>query len=250
MTDRRTGFFARLSGLFRGMMSGWMRDREEDNPRAVYENAIAERVKQYRQLKDAVAGILYMRNKLEAELCDRREELARTLEDIRRAVRRGDDEVGLALIQRKQALIGEIDRAEGEFVGLKNEAEEAKGNLVRFREEIRSLEHEKGQTLARIANASARRRIKNAIDGLSVDADMRALENVRTHVAKLNTENDLDKELGIADDVSQRIKAIRQEAHDDASRRELEELKREMGSMTISAEATEVRVPTPASAAN
>ena len=46
----------------------WMRDREEDNPRAVYENAIQERVTQYRELKEAVAGILYMRNKLEAEL--------------------------------------------------------------------------------------------------------------------------------------------------------------------------------------
>lgn len=237
---RRPGFFARLSGLMRGLMSGWMRDREEDNPRAVYENAIGERVKQYRQLKDAVAGILYMRNKLEAELSERRGELARTLEDIRRAVRKGDDEVGMALIQRKTALVAEIERAEGEYTSLKNEAEEAKGNLVRFREEIRSLEREKGQTLARIANASARRRIRNAIDGLSVDADMKALENVRTHVAKLATENDLDKELGIANDVSERIKAIRQEATDDGARRELEELKREMGHMTIPAEATEV----------
>ena len=169
MTDRPRGFFARLTGLFRGMMSGWMRDREEDNPRAVYENAISERVRQYRQLKDAVAGILYMRNKLEAELADRREELARTLEDMRRAVRRGDDEAGLALIQRKQALMAEIERAENDYTGLKGEAEEAKGNLVRFREEIRSLEREKGQTLARIANASARRRIKAAIDGRGYD---------------------------------------------------------------------------------
>ena len=237
----RPGFFARLSGLIRGLLTGWMRDREEDNPRAVYENAIGERVKQYRQLKDAVAGILYMRNKLEAELSERRAELARTLEDIRRAVRRGDDEVGMALIQRKQALVAEIERAEADYTGLKSEAEEAKGNLVRFREEIRSLEREKGQTLARIANASARRRIRNAIDGLSVDADMRALENVRTHVAKLATENELDKELGIAEDVSERIRAIRQEATDDGARRELEELKREMGQMTIQAEATEVK---------
>ena len=241
MTDRRPGLIARFTGLVRGLLTGWMRDREEDNPRAVYENAISERVRQYRQLKDAVAGILYMRNKLEGELQERRQELARTLEDIRRAVRRGDDEVGLALIQRKAALVAEIERAENDYDGLKNEAEEAKGNLVRFREEIRSLEREKGQTLARIANASARRRIKNAIDGLSVDADMRALENVRAHVAKLTTESDLDKELGIADEVSQRIAAIRQEATDDAARRELDELKREMGQMTIPVQATEVK---------
>jgi len=218
-----------------------MRDREEDNPRAVYENAISERVRQYRQLKDAVAGILYMRNKLEGELQERRQELARTLEDIRRAVRRGDDEVGLALIQRKTALVAEIERAETDFSSLKHEAEEAKTNLARFREEIRSLEREKGQTMARIANAAARRRIKDAIDGLSVDADMRALENVRQHVAKLATESDLDRELGVGDEVSQRIAAIRQEATDEAARRELDELKREMGSMTIPVRASEVK---------
>ena len=59
-------------------------------------------------------------------------------------------------------------------------------------------------------------------------------------VAKLTTESDLDKELGIADEVSQRIAAIRQEATDDAARRELDELKREMGQLTIPVEATEV----------
>ena len=39
-----------------------------DDQRAVYEQAIDERTRQYRQLKEAVAGILYMRNKLEAEI--------------------------------------------------------------------------------------------------------------------------------------------------------------------------------------
>ena len=39
-----------------------------------------------------MAGILYMRNKLQAEIGDRREELARTLEDLRRAVRRSEDD--------------------------------------------------------------------------------------------------------------------------------------------------------------
>ncbi len=246
MTNRRPGIIARLTGLVRGLLSGWMRDREEDNPAAVYENAINERVRHYRQLKDAVAGILYMRNKLEGELQERRQELARTLEDIRRAVRNGDDEVGLALIQRKTVLVAEIDRAEKDYEALKSEAEEAKGNLVRFREEIRSLEREKGQTMVRIANAAARRRIKSAIDGLSVDADMKALENVRAHVAKLTTENDLDKELGVADEVSQRIAAIRQEATDDGARRELDELKREMGSMTIPVRASDVKITSPA----
>ena len=66
--------------------------------------------------------------------------------------------------------------------------EDAKGNLIRFREEIRALEREKGRIVATLANAKARRRMAEALDGLSVDADMRALENVREHVARLATE--------------------------------------------------------------
>ena len=113
--SRRTGLIARFTGLVRGWVAGWLRDREEESPRAVYEHAIAERVKQYRELKEAVAGILYMRNKLEGELEQRRSELTRTHADVRRAVERGDDEVGLALISHKQILVGDIERAEREY---------------------------------------------------------------------------------------------------------------------------------------
>ena len=66
--DRPRGLFARLRNLVRGMFAVWLRDSEVQNPRAIYEQAIQERANQYRQLKEAVAGILYMRNKLEAEI--------------------------------------------------------------------------------------------------------------------------------------------------------------------------------------
>ncbi len=226
--SRRPGLIRRFFGLFRGWATGWVRDREEESPRAVYEHAISERVRQYRELKEAVAGILYMRNKLEGELSERRAELARTHEDIRRAVKRGDDAVGLALISHKQILVGDIERAEREHQGLRSDAEEAKGNLVRFREEIRALEREKGRIAVTLANAKARRRMLEALEGISVDADMRALEGVREHVARLQTEGRLDQELGDDGGLGARIQAIRQEESQEAARRELDELKRQL----------------------
>ena len=241
--SRRPGILARFVGLLRGFATGWVRDREEQNPRAVYEHAIAERVKQYRELKEAVAGILYMRNKLEGELSERRGELARTHEDIRRAVRRGDDEVALALISHKQILEGDVARVEKEVDGLRGEAEEAKGNLVRFREEIRALEREKGRIAATLANAKARRRIAEALEGISVDADMRALESVREHVARLQTEGHLDREIGADFGLEARIKAIREEANQEGARRELEELKRQLRPTAIPAHSGSRAVP-------
>jgi phage shock protein A len=222
------GFFGRLFGLLRGGANHWMREREEQSPRAVYERAINERVRQYKELKEAVAGILFMRNKLEAEVGDRRAELARTHQDIRHAVLRGDDTVGLSLVQHKQLLVGEIERSEREWKRLQKEAEEAKGNLLRFREEIRALERERGRTMATLANARARRRLREAFEGLSVDADMQALENVRGHVARMVSEGELEREMGVSEDVGQRIRALRADAAQEAARRELETLKQEL----------------------
>jgi phage shock protein A len=221
------GLFGRLSNLLRGTLALWIRDRERESPRAVYEQAIDERTRQYRELKEAVAGILYMRNKLEAEIAERRAEIARLHDDVRRAVRQGQDELSVALISQKHALLGDLERAERELEGLRGEAEDAKANLVRFRHEIRALVHEKSRMLATLANAQARRRLEAALEGLSVEAEMKALETVREHVARLATEGSLDRELG-DEGLRTRLRQIRDAARDEAARRELAELKREL----------------------
>lgn len=221
------GVFARFRNLVRALFAGWIRDNEIQNPRAVYEQAINERTQQYRQLKEAVAGILYMRNKLEGEIVERRAEIARLHDDVRRAVRGGHDELSVRLIAQKQSLLEDLERAEKELDSVRGEAEEAKANLVRFREEIRSLVREKSRMLATLANAQARRRISEALEGLSVDAEMKALETVRDHIARISTEGRLDRELG-DDGLRTRLRAIRDEARDEAARRELDELKREL----------------------
>jgi phage shock protein A len=81
--------------------------------------------------------------------------------------------------------------------------------------------------LATLANAQARRRIQQALEGLSVDAEMKALETVREHIARISTEGRLDRELG-DDGLRTRLRTIREEAREDAARRELDELKRQL----------------------
>ncbi len=222
------GFFARFKALLRGTFGVWVRDKERENPQAVYEQAIQERTRQYRDLKGAVAGILYMRNKIQADLAERRAEVTQLREDIRRSVERGEDDLALALIGQRQAVDEEIERAEEELKAVHHEASEAKGNLQRFREEIRSLEREKVRTLATLANARARRRIQEAFEGLSVEADMRALEGVREYVARMSTEGRLTQELEEDGDMRRRVKEIRREATTEAHRAELEALKRKL----------------------
>ena len=227
MNERPRGLVGRLRNLIHGIVSVWVRDSERSNPRAVYEQAIGERTRQYRDLKEAVAGILYMRNKLEAEISERRAEIARLHDDIRRSVRRGDDEASVTLIAHKQTLMEQLERAEQELAGVRSEAEESKTNLIRFREEIRSLVHEKGHMLATLANARARRRLQEAVDGLSVDAEMKALEGVREHIARISTEGILEREIG-DDGLRRRLRSIRDDARSESARSELEQLKRKL----------------------
>ena len=248
MNERRgRGLFGRLSGLLTGLLTSWIGDRENGQPRAVYEQAIRERRRQYAELKQGVAGILYMRNKLEAELGERRKELAVLKADTERAVRGGFDDLALELIGQKDQMLDELERTQKELDEVVTEAGTAKGNLMRFRSEIHSLEREKVRMLAVLANARARRRIQEAIDGLSLDADMEALENVREQIARLRTEGTLDRELGAESGLRQRVRALHEEARTEAARGELEELKRRLrplpgASQTVPVNGTEMLV--------
>jgi phage shock protein A len=237
--SKRPGFFARLRSLLRGNFSLWVKDKELENPEAVYEQAIAERVRQYRELKSAVAGILYMRTKLESEVTERRAEIARLHDDVRRAVRCGQDDTSLALIERKQALFEELERSESDLQSVRNESEEAKNNLVRYREEIRSLVREKGRMLATLANTKARRRLQVAIEGLSIDAEMDALESVREQVSRMVVADQIDDEIGDDSGLRVRLREFRTEARNESARRELEQLKDEMTDRTLASSARE-----------
>jgi phage shock protein A len=75
--------------------------------------------------------------------------------------------------------------------------------------------------------------VREAFEGLSIDADMQALENVRSHVSRMVSEGELDQELGVPDGVGQRIRALRADAAQEAAREELEALKQEIRPRTL-----------------
>ncbi len=240
-TTRSKGFLARLGSLFNGMFRGWVSDKEHGNPGVVYEQAILERKRQYGELKQAVAGILYMRNKLDAEIEERRMEIARLHDDIRRSVRNGQDDLSLTFIAHKEDLFEELERSEKELQSVREEAAEAKDNLIKFREELEALVREKGRMMAKMANAQTRRRLKTALDSLSVDTEMAALENVREHIERISVEGQIDREVGETP-VRVQMRSLRNEARLEAARAELSALKQKIGSSLIPENTPEEKV--------
>ena len=82
----RRGSLGRIRNLSRRLALALGPRSRAQHPRAVYEQAIQGRLQRYAELKEAVAGILYLRNKLEGEIRERRTEMARLSGDAERAV--------------------------------------------------------------------------------------------------------------------------------------------------------------------
>ena len=234
------GIVSRIRNLVEGAFGQWLKRREHQNPGAVYEAAIQARTRQYGKLREAAAGVIYMRGKLTDDLQRRRGELDAIQRELGAAADRDDDELALALIGRRNHLQAEVDRLAQEVREVADEAEAAKRNLVAFQGEIGRLRDEKVRMIAKWANARARRRFQQTLDGFAPDADIRALEEVRDHIRRLTGELDVERELGDAG-LDERADAARREQEQAAAQAELARIKQSRRGrwlpMTVSAAA-------------
>ena len=109
------GVFDRISNIWKGFISLWISEVEQSNPEAVYEAAIDERVKKHRELKKAVSGIVYLRNKLQSELEQKTKALKELEFQIPVAIEEGEDEAALLLIEKKDEVEARLQELTGEL---------------------------------------------------------------------------------------------------------------------------------------
>jgi phage shock protein A len=64
------------------------------------------------------------------------------------------------------------------MAGVSSQAEQAMASMQAFQSEIQKLQREKSKAMADLASAEAQKSINDQISGLSVEADMQALDNV------------------------------------------------------------------------
>jgi phage shock protein A len=218
-------FIRRLSNLFGGKLTRWLKRREARDPEAVYEAAINERLRRYQQLKNAAAGVIFMREKLERELKHKLAELGEIQEQVLQAADLDEDGCALILIQRQHELEAENDRLRAELTQLTAEAEQAKHNLLGFKHEIDRLRREKTTMVARLRNAQARIRIQHSLEELSYEDDLRALNEVRDSINQTLAEAGVQTELQ-GSEIEQKLDEIKRRAAQSRAQAELDELKR------------------------
>ena len=218
------GFFSRLGNLWKGFLSLWVSDVERNNPEIAYENAINSMVEKYSGLKRATASIIRRREDLEARHAAGAKELAQTAQDLTVAVETNQDDLALVLIQKKNQLETDVGELEQEMQAAIKDADNAKASLMQVQTEIRKLRSEKDAMLARLQSAQARLRIQEQLEGLSVESEVKALENVREHIKTTVAQANLDKELAETS-LEKRLAGLRAQSGEVAARQQLEQLK-------------------------
>jgi phage shock protein A len=216
--------FARLGNLWKGFVSLWISDIEKEHPEIAYENAISSMIEKYAQLKKATAAIIRRREELSDRYGSRSKELAQVSAELDVAVETNQDDLALILLQKKTALEAEVGELKTDLDTAQKDATDAKTALTTVQSEIKRLQAEKDTMMAKMANAQARIRISEQLDGLSVDAEIKALENVRGHIKTTIAEANLNQELKNTD-VDTRLAALRQSSGEVTAKQQLAQLK-------------------------
>ncbi len=224
MSQSGSGFFTRLSNLWSGFLNLWVSDLEKDHPEIAYENSITAMIDKYSKLKKATAAIIRRREDIEGRLRGREKDLAQVEADLNTAVETDEDELAMVLIGKKNALDAEVAELTADLEQARLDAEDAKSALLNVQAEINKLKSEKDRMLAKMASAKARIQVQDQLEGLSVDAEVKALDNVRQHIDSLQAEAKLGKELA-GESLDGRLKKLRQQTGDVTAKRELEQLK-------------------------
>jgi len=201
----------RIANLFRGMLSLFISDLEKSNPQVAYENAINAMHKKFEKARNAVASIIANRLAAEERLKKAQTEKVQVDRDLEAAVNVGDEALGTMLIQKQEQLDSIIVSASADLERLSNQAEESKGMLIQFKGEIERLKAERDEQLARHATAKAQIQIQDQLTGLSVDAEIRALDNVRAGINQTVAKATLNNEMA-GTDVDARLQKLRQAA--------------------------------------
>ena len=217
-------FFDRLGNLWQGFVSLWISDVEKRHPEIAYQNAIDSMIDKYGKLKSATAAIMRRREEIAARLATEKDELAQISADLNTALATGQDELGIVLIQKKNALDASIKQLEADMEQARSDADEAKNSLLQVKSEIQKLKDEKDRMLAQMHSAQARLKIQNQLDGLSVDAEVRALDNVREHIKNTVAEAKMGSELRDSD-LDVKLAKLRQSSGSVTARQQLEEMK-------------------------
>jgi phage shock protein A len=197
---------------------------EKQHPEIAYENAINSMIAKYTKLKTATAAIIRRREDIDARNQKAKNDMTEVQAQLAAALETNQDDLAVVLIQKRNELEKELAELRGELDLAQKDADSAKSSLITVQSEIKKLKAERDSMLAKMQSAQARIKIQEQLDGLSVDAEVKALDNVRDHIKTTIAEANLGRELSESS-LDARLAALSNQAGDVQARQQLAEMK-------------------------
>lgn len=186
----------RVWNLIKGFFGLFVSKVEQEHPEIVYQNSIDSLTQKAVQLRQAAASIIRRRDEIEDKYETKVREAKEIDAQLQVAIQNGDEEIGTVLVEKKDELDVEVAELQRDMQQARDDANDVKSALLKIQAEREKLVAEKDRMLGKLASAQARVKIQEQLDGLSLDNDVKALDNVRTHIKNKIAEADLGKELG------------------------------------------------------
>ncbi len=185
----------RVWNLIKGFFSLFVSKVEQDHPEIVYQNSIDALTENAVKLRGAAAAIIRRRDEIEERYETKTREVKEVEAQLQVAIQNGDEEIGTLLVEKKDVLDSEIADLTVEMEQARADASDVKTALLKIQAERQKLIAEKDRMVAKLQSAEARIKVQEQLDGLSMESDVKALDNVRTHIKNKIAEANLGKEL-------------------------------------------------------
>ncbi|MSP71581.1 MAG: PspA/IM30 family protein [Myxococcales bacterium] len=214
----------RMYNMWKGFLSLFMQGVEEKHPEIAYENAINSMTEKYTRLKSAAAGLIKHRSQLEVRIEKHEHDLEEVKLHVQVAMGQNDDESAVVLLERQGELEKALDTDRKDLEQAAKDADSAKDSLRGVQSEIEKMKRERDKVIAQIRDAEARKQIHDQLEGLSVDAEVKALQNVRDYADKVKAEVKINDELK-EESLDGKLSKIRAQTGNVRAQQRLEQLK-------------------------
>lgn len=197
--------FSRIWSFLTGWLHYQQSQIEATRPEIVYEQVLREQRRKYAKMEEAVAGLVFNRNRLNEDIEKTREELDEVQRMLEQAIRDAQSEdravaesameIGGALQQQEEILLQRLAQLTESRDGANQRIEEYQRKLVAFQARIKQLQEEKANAIAQAAVDRETIRLNRELSGMAVDSDSQALNELREKLGRLHAQAMMTEEM-------------------------------------------------------
>lgn len=230
------GIFSRMSTIFKAKMNKIL-ERAED-PRETLDYSYQRQVEHLRNVKRGLADVVASKKRVELQAITLRQNAEKLEGQAKEALRAGREDLATMALQRRQAILSQLQGLDEQIAGLEREQEKLAAAEARLSAKVEAFRTQKEVIKAQYSAAEAQVKIGEAATGLSeeladvglaVERAQAKTENMKARAAAIDELVDsgvLEDALAPKDDIAAELDKISaaQKVND-----ELVRLKKEVG---------------------